>query len=89
MNEDKDVDAPGQVNAPWTDDQVASLNGWQACGYVHPFTGERGPNGEETLLIATSAGWVEREGGPVVQTWAHNFMADWSWKAMNPFAPPG
>lgn len=67
-------------HAPWTEDQIASLNGYQECGMVHPFTGERGPNGEETILIATRDGWVEKEGGPVVQTWAHPFMADGSWK---------
>lgn len=65
--------------APWTDDQVASLNAYQQSGKLHPFTGERGPNGEETVLIATKDGWVEREGGPVVQVWAHLVMCDWSW----------
>jgi hypothetical protein len=69
-----------RVEAPWTDDQVASLNGYQAEDRYHPFTGERGPNNEETILIATKDGWVEKEGGPVVQTWAHGFMADWSWR---------
>lgn len=67
-------------NAPWTEDQVRSLNEFQASGYAHPFTGERGPNGKETVLIATASGWVERVDGPVVQTWAHACMADWSWK---------
>jgi len=73
-----------QVDAPWTDDQVASLNGYQACDFVHPFTGKRGPNGEETVLIATKTGWIEKEGGPIVQEWAHEFMADWGWKKMVP-----
>lgn len=146
-------------NAPWTQEQVASLNGFQHCGMMHPFTGERkyremtmeklfslkpgdqyrvywckddnpeylrfdyaiqtvveindeylwaddhnewrregiislDSNGldtsrgiasffevdDETILIATTDGWVEREGGPVVQTWAHQFMADGSWR---------
>lgn len=62
-------------DAPWTDDQVASLNGYQNAGYVHPFTIGNGHN-----LIATPAGWVEVEGGPVVQTWAHEFMTNWSWQ---------
>lgn len=26
------------VRAPWTDEQVAGLNAWQAAGHVHPFT---------------------------------------------------
>lgn len=70
------------VEAPWTPDQVASLSAYQACQYVHPFTGERGPNGEEIVLIATSGGWIERSGGPIVQTWAHDFMTNWIWKTM-------
>jgi hypothetical protein len=70
---------PSLVQIPWTSDQVESLNGWQHCRQVHPFTGSEGPDGENVVLIATSNGWVEREGGPVVQTWAHVFMADWSW----------
>jgi hypothetical protein len=65
---------------PWTEDQVASLNAYQAAGVMHPFTGERGPKGEETILIATPEGWVERVGGPVVQTWAHAWMVNWGWK---------
>lgn len=67
-------------HAPWTDAQIESLNGYQESGVGHPFTGERQPNGDETILIATKEGWIEREGGPVVQTWAHPFMANGSWK---------
>lgn len=67
-------------NAPWTDEEVASLNAYQESGVMHPFTGTRKPDGGETVLIATKEGWVESEGGPIVQTWAHGWMADWSWK---------
>lgn len=80
MNENEELDPVYAVDAPWTDDQVASLNGYQTCGHMHPFTGTRGPNGEETVLIATKEGWIEKEGGPVVQRWAHPFMADWTWR---------
>lgn len=66
------------IIAPFSDDQVASLNAYQACGYAHPFTGA--DSGFD--LIATREGWVEEPGGPVVQTWAHDFMGDWSWKAI-------
>jgi hypothetical protein len=66
--------------APWTDAEVTSLNGFQHCGYAHPFTaGHRQPNGDEVVLIATNAGWIEHEGGPIVQAWAHKFMTDGSW----------
>ena len=67
-----------RVDAPWTQAQVDCLNAYQRSGVGHPFTGERGPGGEETILIATQAGWVEVTDGPVVQTWAHRFMAEWS-----------
>jgi len=72
-----------QVEAPWDDDQVASLKAYQASNFVHPFTGARGPGGEETKLIPTREGWVECEGGPVVQRWAHDFMVDWGWRSLD------
>lgn len=59
----------------WTEDQVASANAYQRCGVWHPFTSAAGKD-----LIATADGWVEVEGGPVVQEWAHAFMLDWSWR---------
>ena len=77
---DPETLAPKLVDAPWDDDQVASLNGYQACGRMHPFTGSVGSGGERATLIATPEGWVEELGGPIVQTWAHNFMLDWSWR---------
>lgn len=67
-----------RVEAPWTDDQVASLNAYQKAGPFHPFT--YGEGNEQVDLIATAAGWVAHHGGPVVQKWAHEFMADWSWR---------
>lgn len=83
------------IRAPWTADQVASLNAYQACGYRHPFTydvyqhtvmGQGFGAVEKVDLIATPAGWVAKEGGPVVQDWAHEFMTDWSWR--RPKYPP-
>jgi|HubBroStandDraft_2_1064218.scaffolds.fasta_scaffold215076_3 hypothetical protein len=65
------------MEAPWTPEQVLSLNRFQASGVYHPFTSAAGKE-----LLATAAGWVEVEGGPVVQTWAHEFMLDGSWQAM-------
>lgn len=56
-------------NAPWTEDQVKSLNAYQMAGYVHPFTGGKGE-----ILIATTEGWSNG------QDWAHTFMTDWSWQ---------
>lgn len=67
-----------QIPAPWTEDQVASLNAYQTAGYVHPFT--YGDGQDKVDLIATSAGWVAKSGGKVVQTWAHEFMTNWAWR---------
>jgi hypothetical protein len=66
-----------KVVAPWTDDQVASLNAYQNAGYVHPFTWGEGE--EKVDLIATPSGWIAKKDGPVIQDWAHDFMLDWSW----------
>lgn len=60
--------------APWTDDEVDSLNAYQSAGFVHPFTGPAGGD-----LIATKDGWIEEPGGVVVQSWAHPWMANWRW----------
>lgn len=64
-----------QINAPWNDEQVAALNRYQQSGKGHPFTGERHPDGSECILIATNQGWTKCDGGPVIQTWAWDFMA--------------
>lgn len=64
-----------QIHAPWTDQQVASLNVYQKADYVHPFTSVWG-----VILTATEAGWVEAQFGPIVQDWAYEFMTDWSWR---------
>jgi hypothetical protein len=64
-----------RVFAPWTAEEVVSLNDYQACDFFHEFTGTDG-----VVLIATSGGWIEKEGGPVVQDWAYDFMANGSWR---------
>lgn len=71
------------IEAPWTDEQVTALNHYQQDGHGHPFTGKRYPDGTERILIATNLGWIAEEGGPVIQTWAWEFMA----KSSN--CPPG
>lgn len=62
-------------HAPWTDDEVQSLNDYQQCGVFHEFNSING-----VTLIATRDGWVEKEGGPVVQMWCHPWMADGQWR---------
>ena len=81
-----------KIEAPWTPEQVAGLNAYQDCGWVHPFT-----CAEDTcrsVLHAIEAGWVcmdptcpthpseETAMGVAVdfpcvqQRWAHAFMAE-------------
>lgn len=62
--------------APFTPEQVESLNGFQRCGCFHPFTCGKCRND----LIATEQGWVCQNGCDYTQDWAHDFMADNSWK---------
>ena len=66
------------VRAPWTQDQVDSLNTYQASGAFHPYT--CGRSGEH-VLVATAGGWRCLE-DDYQQDWAHAFTADWSWRAM-------
>jgi hypothetical protein len=68
-----------QLHAPWDDDQVASLNGFQSAGWVHPFTCTKGSH----TLVATPKGWICPH-DTYTQDWAHDFMADWSWREMAP-----
>jgi hypothetical protein len=72
--------------APWDDATVASLNRWQAAGYVHPFTCRNDRSdaahrayaafhhqGDFGILIATRIGWVCPACG-YHQGWAHAHM---------------
>lgn len=70
------------VWAPWTDEQVRSLNDFQRSGVMHPFTGRNDllPFGKDDVLEATMDGWVSKVDPEYRQTWAHAFMADRSWE---------
>lgn len=67
---------PPLVAAPWSDDQVASLNAFQRAPNWHEFTCPRC----RTALVATLAhtGWR----CPIddyTQNWALEFMTNWKW----------
>jgi hypothetical protein len=69
-----------QIRAPWTPEQVAALNRFQAEGGMHPFTcgGEHAPG--SPALVAYTDGWrcpqPYGEACDYRQDWAHAFMAD-------------
>lgn len=63
------------VKAPFTKEQVESLNAFQASGIFHPFTCAN-EHGGEKRLIATEAGW-QCPSCDYKQDWAHSFMAEY------------
>jgi hypothetical protein len=65
------------IQAPFTEGQVASLNAYQRCGQLHEFTCGKC----KAMLVANRDGWT-CQCGQWRQTWAHDFMCDWSWKTM-------
>lgn len=63
--------------APWTEEQVASLNAYQASGRYHPFTcanrsepGHQERHGDLGVLVATKDGWICPD-CDYTQDWAH------------------
>jgi hypothetical protein len=70
--------------APFTPGQVESLNAYQHCGVLHPFTCGRDRTDEKhadgDVLVATEAGW-HCPSCDYAQSWCHDWMADWSWKS--------
>jgi hypothetical protein len=71
-----------QITAPWTQDQVDSINGFQQSGVMHPFTGHNDllPMGQDDILVATVDGLQSTVKPEYHQTWVWSYMADWSWK---------
>jgi hypothetical protein len=84
-----------KVVAPFSADQVVSLNAAQRSGALHPFTcanrgdGHHSHRGDADLgqLVATADGW-RCEDCDYVQTWAWRWMADGSWAATTPAPAP-
>lgn len=68
------------MKAPFTDDQVNSMNSFQSAGVVHPFTCSCGAG----ALIATTDGWICPKKCGYSQDWAHDCMTNWEWKTIFP-----
>ena len=70
-----------QIEAPWTPDQVKSLNEYQQSGKFHPFTCSCGYGSH--ALVAHKAGWTcpvcSKEGRAYTQNWCWDWMANWTW----------
>jgi hypothetical protein len=73
--------ADHRSDAPWTDEEVSSLNDYQTKSGMHPFTcGVKSSHGKG-YLVATIEGWLCPEPHcDYTQTWAHKEMADGSWR---------
>jgi hypothetical protein len=73
------------VEAPFTEDQINSLNEFQKSRVMHPFTGgnELLPGNEEDILVAKEDGWISLNDPDYHQNWAWSWMADWSWKELD------
>jgi hypothetical protein len=73
-----------EIKAPFTPDQVNSLNEFQKSGVMHPFTGNNDmlPDDEQDILVAAEDGWHSLNDPNYFQDWAHDWMADWSWKEL-------
>lgn len=68
--------------APWTDDEVRSLNEYQASGVMHPFTCENDDADYcASVLTATPAGWICPD-CDYTQNWAKDWMVDGAWRQL-------
>jgi hypothetical protein len=79
----------GKITAPFTDDQVKSLNAYQVSGVMHPFTcahcrDQLGTYADgvfnDRLLVATNEGWTCPT-CDTTQDWTWEWMADWKWES--------
>lgn len=64
-----------RIMAPWTDDQVAALNRFQAAGFVHEFTCPTDHGQHSRVLVAHRDGW-RCPSCNYAQDWAHAAMLE-------------
>lgn len=77
------MDPTMKVMAPWTDEQVASLDAFQKSETSRPFKDEKG-----VTLVATSGGLMKQGTNERVQIWAYCWMLDWTWRAASKIVGP-
>ncbi len=66
--------------AEWTEEQIANLESYQQCQYVHPYTCICGES-----LIPYKEGWECDECG-YHQNWCLKSIASMNWTDYNPFS---
>ena len=74
------------IFAPFTKDQVESLNAYQISGIFHPFTCGSDKHKHQQDLIALTEG-MYCPNCEYFQNWIHDWMADWTWKNCAGFFP--
>lgn len=70
------------VTAPFTPEQVESLNGYQSSGVMHEFTCGVGGHSHGRLRATVDGWWCDFQGCDYTQDWAHAFMANGAWHEM-------
>jgi len=79
-----------KMHAPFSPAQMESLNAFQESEYVHPYTchspgcpaAEWAGDDDWLPMAADADGLHCIDGCRRVQTWAHAWTADWSWREM-------
>ena len=77
---------PHVSRAPWTPEQVQSLNDFQEMKPMHPFTHGNDDDGEEEILVAEEDGWHCPNHPEYTQDWCWPWMATGEWKTLWTFA---
>ena len=62
---------------PFSEQQIKSMNDFQASGSFHPFT--CGNDSRHRDLIATPEGWICPD-CDYTQDWSHDWMTDDGWR---------
>ncbi len=71
---------PKLLYAPWSEDEVQSLNAYQASDSFHPYTCQCVHG---VVLVAIKDGWTCPNSCGYTQNWCMPFMANWSWKKIS------
>ena len=68
------------VPAPWTLEQVASINGYQQSGAFHEFTCPFSDDHAAGRVLVAVENALGCPSCAYVQFWVWNWMADWEWR---------